>query len=353
MDTSLKLVLAAGLAGSLAACSPAAEEATAPDEAVEPAPADSAVATEEAATEVEDAIEVEEAAVEEEAADEAPPGTDIHIYALNWADGVPSLGDRIGGVTGPGYHNQPSFSDNDRTMLYSASTGTDTDIFFLDMTTGESTNVTNTPLESEYSPRNLPDPSGISYLHQAEGGYGGQVYASDFEGLGAAPLFEYGPLGYYAISRSPGEAVVFALGEESNTLQHVIFGRFRADDVITLIADNPGRALAPAMTGADSAFYTQSREDGGFTIYNFSFDDNTSQEIMDLPGLSQDFAQVRARDDVSGDYGFFAADSGVLYYAIPGNDWVAVAELDLEGVTRLAVEYSRARIAIVSTEAAE
>lgn len=340
MTIPMKFVLVGVLAGSLAACSPAAEEAAPAEEAVETAPVETAAP---------DAV-VEEDAAEEDAAAEAPPGTDIHIYALSWTDGVPALGERVGGVTRPGYDNQPSFSDNDRTMLYSASTGTDTDIFFLDIASGETTNITNTPLESEYSPRNLPDPSGISFIHQAEGGYGGQVYASDFEGLGAGPLFEFGPLGYYALSRNLSEAVVFALGEDSNTLQHVVYGLFRTDDTFTTISDNPGRAIAPAMTGEDAVFFTNTREDDGFTIYSFTFHDESISEIMDLPGLSQDFAQVRAADDFSENYGFFAADAGVLYYAIPGNDWVAIADLDLTGVSRIAVEYNRSRIAIVAEE---
>lgn len=331
MDISMKLVIAAGLAGSLAACSPAADEAEPAQEAVE-TPAEAAAAPEEG--------------VEEEAAAEAPPGMDIHIHTLSWADGVPSLGGHANGVMRPGYDNQPFFTPDGSAMLYSAGMETDTDILSLDLATGETTNLTNTPVESEYSPRYLPDGSGISYIHQAEGGYGGQVYRAALDGSAPQAAFEYGPLGYYVFSQSMDQVVVFALGEESNTLQHIDLGG--GEETATLISDQQGRAITPALTG-NGVFYTLARADEGNTVHFRNYDTGESHEVMDLPGQSQDYALVRSGNDWD-EHGFFAADGGVLYYTTPGNDWVAVAELAYPGVTRLAVNEARDMIAIVAAE---
>jgi hypothetical protein len=349
MSIYIKFSMAAGLAGLLAACAPAADPAAAPAQEVEAA-AETAIAPAPAAPEPVEAVT------------EGLAATDIHIFALSWTDDVPSLGERVGGVTRPGYDNQPWLNNYGR-MLYSASTGTNTDIFYLDIASGETTNVTNTPLENEFTPRNLTDPSGIAYIHQSEDGTGGQIYMAGHSGEGPSAMLEYGPLENYALSRRSGVIAVSTLSDTGATLQQVLLGGYLQDDIVTVIDESVGRSLIRAAFGNDGIFYTRARDDGGYALYsrefpNGGYSDGAIHKLMDLPGLSQDFAQVRSHDDslndasglLNDESGFFAADGGVLYYATPGNDWVAVADLGLVDVTRLAVNYNRDRIAVVASE---
>ena len=328
MDISMKLIVAAVLAGLLVACTPAAEEAAPADEAVEAA--------------AEDVVSVEEGA-----AAEAPPGTDIHIYALSWNDGVPSLGAQTGGVTRSGYDNQPWFTPDGLAMLYAADhEGGDTDIWSLDLASGAATNLTNTPVESEYSPRYSPDNTRLTYVHQPEGGYGGQVYAANLDGSDPAAAFEYGPLGYYTFNRAMDLVLIFALSDRGNSLQLVNL-RYE-EEFAGRLGDNMGRSIYPAIN-SDGVFYTLIREDGRADVYSKDFESGSGHRAFVLPGQTQDFAVLRTGDR-SFDHGFFAIEEDVLYYRTYATEWAQIANLDLTGSTRLAVSYAADRIAIVAED---
>src|SRR6185436_18216554 len=62
-----------------------------------------------------------------------------------------------------GYNNQPSFMPDGRTVLYTSFRNNQTDIYRYDLSTGRTTQVTDTP-ESEYSPALMPDKKNISVV---------------------------------------------------------------------------------------------------------------------------------------------------------------------------------------------
>ena len=299
---------------------------------------------------------VEEVVVEEivETQDDAPaPGTDISIFALDWIDGAPVLGERTGGISRPGYDNQPYFTPDGTALLYASDDESgNTDIWSLDLVSGETTNLTNTPEESEYSPRYTPDGNHLSFIHQPPGGYGGQVFVAGQDGSEPQAFMEYGPLGYYAFNQAMNQLVVFALSEEANTLQHVDLRNAR--EAVTVLSDHQGRALYSSPID-DGVFFTQSREDEGFSVYQLNFATKATREHFDLPGLSQDYAVFSADIDSDHLIAFIAASDGALYYrSLDDLDWTMIADLDVLGITgttRMAVNDDASRIAIVLIEA--
>ena len=62
-----------------------------------------------------------------------------------------------------GYNNQPSFMPDGKTLLYTSFRSSQTDIYRYDLSTGKTTQVTETP-ESEYSPTLMPDKKNISVV---------------------------------------------------------------------------------------------------------------------------------------------------------------------------------------------
>ncbi|WP_417496854.1 TolB family protein [Maricaulis sp.] len=288
------------------------------------------------------------------------PGTDIHIFALDWVNGQPVIGAPTGGVIRPGYDNQPAFTPDGSALLYTAGDDSgETDIWRLDLATGATTPVTRTADESEYSPRVPPGEAALSYIYQPPGGYAGNAYLANADNSDRRPAEQLAPVGYYLFSGDMRHVVTFALGE-TNTLQ--LIDRSADPEVPQHIADNPGRSFARTLTG-DGAWVTLERADGGFAVHRLDFASGRLRDGFDLPGDSQDFARIAS--PASGLFaldGFFSSSDGTLYYGTVSADasaatlspvWVEIAELEalgLSDVNRIAVNPAMDRIAFVTAD---
>lgn len=342
MNRSLAVLAAAGLAACSAPETDTPAETDAPiTPAAELAPEPDAAAGEEAGL----------------------PGTDIRIFALDWVDGRPVIGAPAGGVVRPGYDNQPFFTPDGTGLLYTAGDETgETDIWRLDLASGDTMPVTRTPGESEYSPRVPPGEAALSYIYQPPGGYAGNVYLANSDNSDRRAAEDLAPVGYYLFSGDMRQVVTFALGE-TNTL-HLI-DRTTDPQRAIHVADNPGRSFARTHDGAN-AYVTLERVGGGFAVHRLEFTSGAIREGFDLPGESQDFARILS--PMSGMFvfdGFFSAADGTLFYGTVSADpaatalspgWIEIAdldELDLADVNRIAVNPAADRIAFVVADRAD
>ena len=337
----MRRYLALAAATGLAACSPDVTEAP----AVREAPATPAA-------------EIEPAAPAEEAT--GLPGTDIRIFALDWVGGRPVIGAPAGGIIRPGYDNQPFFTPDGSGLLYTAGDDSgETDIWRLDLASGDTAPVTLTPGESEYSPRVPPGEAELAYIYQPPGGYAGNAYLANADNSDRHAAEALAPVGYYLFSGDMRHVVTFALGE-TNTLQ--LIDRTADPEMPQHVADNPGRSMARSQDGS-TAWVTLERADGGFAVHRLDFVTGRIRDGFDLPGQSQDFARITS--PVSGMFAFdgvFSAAGGTLYYGSVSADaaapslspaWAAIADLDALGlaeVNRIAVSPEADRIAIVAAD---
>ncbi|WP_417489427.1 TolB family protein [Maricaulis sp.] len=286
------------------------------------------------------------------------PGTDIRIFALDWVDGRPQIGAPAGGVIRPGYDNQPFFTPDGTGLLYTAGDDAsgETDIWRLDLASGETAPVTRTPDESEYSPRVPPGEAELSYIYQPPGGYAGNAYLANADNSDRRAAEDLAPVGYYLFSGDMRHVVTFALGEP-NTLQ--LIDRSVEPEIVQAVADNPGASLARTLHG-DGAWVTLERADGGFAVHRLDFASGRLRAGFDLPGMEPHFARITS--PVSGMFafdGFFSTADGTLFYGTVPADaaattrspaWVEIASLSglgLNGVTRIAVSADADRIAVV------
>lgn len=105
----------------------------------------------------------------QDAAEEAPPPafpeTEIFLFDYDAAatDNTLSGGRNVTNRTG--YDNQPYFTKDSATFLYSRDDGTQTDIWEYDIANGTHTRITNTP-ENEFSPTPSPDNQTISMVFE-------------------------------------------------------------------------------------------------------------------------------------------------------------------------------------------
>ncbi|WP_417482660.1 TolB family protein [Maricaulis sp.] len=333
--------LALAAAAGLMACSPPETQTPAGTEAANIPAAEPAVDTDDASAE-----------------ETGLPGTDIRIFALDWVNGQPVIGAPMGGVVRPGYDNQPSFTPDGSGLLYTAGDDSgETDIWRLDLASGETRPVTRTPDESEYSPRVPPGEAELAYIYQPPGGYAGNAYLAHADNSGRHAAEELAPVGYYLFSGDMRHVVTFALGETSNTLQ--LIDRSAEPEMPQFVADNPGRSMARNL-GGDGAWVTLARPDGGAAVHRLDFATGALRDGFDLPGQSQDFARITS--PLTGMFafdGFFSAAGGTLYYGTVSGDFAAaslspawteiadLAALGLVDVNRIAVSPEADRIAFV------
>src|SRR5262245_8822220 len=77
--------------------------------------------------------------------------TDIFLAPLTMQGGRPVVGTAVNITNAPGYDNQPSFTPDSRSILFTSNRdGRQTDIYRYDVASKSTTRVTNTT-ESEYS----------------------------------------------------------------------------------------------------------------------------------------------------------------------------------------------------------
>ena len=110
----------------------------------------------------------------------APPDTEIYLAPLQIAGGTISVGPSADITNNPGYDNQPFFTPDGRSILFTSMRGaspalrdnpsaSQTDIYRYDIAARSIARVTQTP-ESEYSPTVMPDGDRISVVRvEADG----------------------------------------------------------------------------------------------------------------------------------------------------------------------------------------
>jgi Tol biopolymer transport system component len=110
----------------------------------------------------------------------APPDTEIYLATFSTASGRVTIGPPVDISNNPGYDNQPSFTPDGRSVLFTSvrgarqtdpanSAASGSDIYRYDIESQQVTRVTDTP-ESEYSPIVTPDGTHFSTIRvEADG----------------------------------------------------------------------------------------------------------------------------------------------------------------------------------------
>jgi hypothetical protein len=272
----------------------------------------------------------------------APPDTEIFLAPLG--SGA-SVGRAVNITNSPGYDNQPAFTPDGASLLFTSirGGGTQTDIYRYDIASGATIQVTRTP-ESEYSPTVTPDGAHISVIRvEADGTQRLWRFTLD----GRAPelvLPGVKPVGYHAWA-SDRTLVLFVLGSPA-TLRLADTTGGEAE----ILATGINRSIQRIPGGTVSFVARTSGEAGGAATLAIRELDPRTKGITPLvdavPGAREadcawtpDGMLVMAEKDVL--YGWRRGQSG----------WSRVADLaalGLHGVTRIAISPKGDRIAFVT-----
>ena len=275
-------------------------------------------------------------------APQAPPATDIFLATLSiTADGKPVIGKPVNITSRPGYDNQPAFTPDSRSILFtSIHDDGQSDIYRYDLASKAITRVTATP-ESEYSATIMPGGQRFSVV-RVERDSAQRLWSFAFDGSDPQLLVPtVKPVGYHAWI-DPDNLALFVLGNP-NALVHYDLRSGHADT----LARNIGRSLAPTIGGGGFSF-TARDTSGAIKLKTMSWPYQTTADLVALPRGSEDIVWV-ARDLV------LSSNGSKLVSWKPGTtDWQDVVDLAPAGLTRIsrmAVSQDGHSLAIVAVPA--
>jgi hypothetical protein len=285
-----------------------------------------------------------------------PPGTDIYLVTMS--GGVASLKTAKPAPISiaPGYDNQPNFSPDGNSILFSANRdGKQTDVFVFARGTGRVTQLTQTA-ENENSPTYLPAgaPGAFSVV-QSEFDRAGAKPAAPIQRLwrfnadGKSPaliLADVNPVGYHAWIDSD-RLVLFVLGAQGKpaTLQIASVKTGKAE----IAAEGIGRSLH-RIPGSMLASFVQREPSGEFWIKQI---DIASKKIDPLVKTAEGNSERDYAWMPDGKTILMSAGTKIMSWTRGGSGWTEVfdgAAHQLGAITRLAVSPKGDALAIVVAE---
>jgi hypothetical protein len=135
---------------------------------------------------------------------QAPPDTEVYLAPMRLANGALEIGPAVDITNNPGYDNQPFFTPDSRSVLFTSVRGpagtTQTDIYRYDITPRTIARVTNTP-ESEYSPTVTPLGNLSVIRVELDAAKTQRLWQFTLDGRDPRPVLEnVKPVGYHAWS---------------------------------------------------------------------------------------------------------------------------------------------------------
>lgn len=275
---------------------------------------------------------------DEDAPPPAYPETDIFLFDYDAASPDQALSGGRNVTNQPRYDNQPFFTKDSETFLYSRDDGTQTDIWEYDIATGTHSQITATP-ESEYSPTPSPDNQTISMVFERNNSIWhldrSAVDAPEWS-LETAAIEE--PVGYFARNYETGDILFWSRYGFNVALTH---------------ADRPGYHFVSGHAVPASPRLIPGTD-------QFSFVHRQTNEEVWIKAFDPVTKAIRPLTPIVGsnaEYGW-APDGSILqiegtslYRWREGEDgWEEIADFSDQGITsatRIAVSPDGRRIAIV------
>ncbi|HTI38788.1 MAG TPA: hypothetical protein VL484_14590 [Vicinamibacterales bacterium] len=272
-------------------------------------------------------------------APQAPPRTEVYLASLSSGTAPAAAGPLVNISQSPGYDNQPSYTPDGRSVLFTSDrVDRQTDIFRYDMSSTSLTRLTHDP-ENEYSPLVMPGGRTFSVVHGDEQ----SLWSYDLDGSNGHLLYQHkGKIGYH-VWIDATHVGIFVLGGESapNTLQ---IADVKGGEIVP-IASSIGRSLLIRPNRGTVTFIDKARQ-GHWLVKDLDPGTRAISTLVETPAGSEDCAWDSKT-------GLLLMASGTTIFGwSPSNSaagWTKVGDLAGEGVsniTRLAVN------PVVSAEAA-
>jgi WD40 repeat protein len=168
-------------------------------------------------------------------------GSDIFLVSLSEKNGVLEFGRPIDITDRDGYDNQPSFTPDSRSILYTSNREGQTDIYRYYIRTGATRQVTQTQPESEYSPAVIPSGDAFTVV-RVESDSTQRLWQFNMDGSSPrVVLTQVKPVGYYAWGNDHMLGL-FVLSDSAVPLSTLRLADTRSGRA-TIVAYNIGRSV--------------------------------------------------------------------------------------------------------------
>ncbi len=234
-----------------------------------------------------------------------------------------------------GYDNQPHFTSDGRSLLYTSQRNGQTDIYRYDLNEKTTTPMAVTP-EGEYSATSMPNGNGYSVIRQDADSLQ-RIWAFDADGSNARVILEeIHPVGYHAWGDEHTIAM-FVLGDPV-TLQVAD----TQTGMVETIETNIGRSLH-RIPGKHAVSFVHKETEDRWVIKALDLETNTINVLTETRPGAEDYAWTPDGKIVMG-------EGASLYAWSAEMGWSELADLSVGGVnqiTRLDIDASGSQIALV------
>lgn len=265
---------------------------------------------------------------------QAQPNTEIYLFDLIKNGESYSIANPVNvSKQNPGYDNQPHFTDSG-TLLYTSSRNGNTEVIEFHLATNLVENLSQSSA-NEYSPTPTPDGLGFSCIYDTTQ----NLVSYTFESRDTTILINNTVVGYHAWLNSE-ELILFVLGSP-NTLQRYHLPTKKA----TVIDLNIGRSLhkIPATT----SYSYIDKKVVPYAVMKRSLVDNKPTNLITLPTEVEDITWTPNGELIGSD------GANLLLADLTNQIWDEIAnlsDLKLSGITRISVNKTGDKIAIVLNE---
>ena len=268
---------------------------------------------------------------------QGPPATDIFLAPLSIQNGKPVVGTPANFTNRTGYDNQPSFTPDSRSILFTSThEDAQSDIYRYDLASRSITRVTATP-ESEYSATVMPGGRRFSVI-RVERDSAQRLWSFAMDGTDPKVVMaSLKPVGYHAWIDADNLAM-FVLGQP-NALVH---GDVRTGKSDTL-ARRIGRSLQPLPDKSGFSFVRTA--DSASMLTAARWPGFVTTDLIALPRGTQDIVWLSA------DVVLAASATKLVYWQRGATAWTDIGDYGAAGlteITRLAVSPDGKWIALVA-----
>jgi dipeptidyl aminopeptidase/acylaminoacyl peptidase len=262
------------------------------------------------------------------------PSSEIFLAPLSIKDGSPVVGQAVNVSAHAGYNNQPSFTPDSRSMLFTSDRdGGQTDIYRLDLASRAISRVTSTP-ESEYSASVTPDGKRFSVI-RVEADQTQRLWSFAMNGSDPKIVInDLKPVGYHAWLDAEN-VVSFVLGSP-NALVHTDVKSQKSDT----LGQNIGRSLLSLPQKGGFSF-TQ-RVDSSFVVKVMEWPSKGIRDLVAMPRGAQDLVWVNKDVLLAG------AGAELQSWKTGAKTWTPIVVEGLTNISRLAISPDGKWIAIVA-----
>jgi hypothetical protein len=269
---------------------------------------------------------------------QGPAGSDIYLIPMSVERGSVQFGEPTNATRRSGYDNQPSFTADGSSILYTSIRDGQADTYRYEIVSGQTTQVTRTA-ESEYSPMVTPRGTAFSVV-RVEADSTQRLWAFNLDGTHPHIVLEdVKPVGYHAWGDEYTLAL-FVLGSPS-TLQ-IADTRTGASEIM---AHNIGRSLHKIPNRAAFSFMHRT-PDAGSWISAIDMATHEIRAIVQPAGENEFYAWTP-------DGRILMGEGSALHLWREGGSWREVADFTtsgLTGISRIAVSADGKWVAVVAQD---